>query len=102
MAKASWHAVAQTSELVEGNARVVKISERVLAVGRVGTRFYAVDNTCPHAGGSLGEGDIEEDSIICPLHAWAFDVFTGKCSTGNKTLATYPTRVTGTKLEVSF
>lgn len=102
MAPSNWRAVAQTSELIDGKDTVVRVADRVLSVGRVGSRFYAVDNTCPHAGGSLGEGDVVDNSIICPLHAWAFDVFTGKCSIENQTLTTYTTRVMGTRLEVGF
>lgn len=102
MAEASWHAVAQTSEFVGDNPKVVRVAGRVLSVGRVGTRFYAVADTCPHAGASLGDGYVEDETIVCPLHAWAFDVFTGKCSIGSKTIATFPTRVVGAKLEVSI
>ena len=35
------------------------------------------DGLCPHAGGPLGEGNLDGDQIICPWHAWAFDCKTG-------------------------
>ena len=32
---------------------------------------------CPHAGGPLGEGNLDGDQIVCPWHGWAFDCKTG-------------------------
>jgi nitrite reductase/ring-hydroxylating ferredoxin subunit len=41
-------------------------------------QFHAIDNICPHRGGSLGEGVLEGRIVICPLHGWQFDVTTGQ------------------------
>jgi nitrite reductase/ring-hydroxylating ferredoxin subunit len=35
------------------------------------------DGRCPHAGGPLGDGNLDGDQIVCPWHAWAFDCKTG-------------------------
>ena len=37
-----------------------------------------MDNECPHNGGPLAEGMVEGSRVICPWHAWAFDVHTGE------------------------
>jgi nitrite reductase (NADH) small subunit len=37
-----------------------------------------MDNVCPHRGGPLGQGLIEEGKLICPWHAWAIDLKTGE------------------------
>lgn len=42
--------------------------------------IYAIDNTCPHQGASLGLGEMNGDEIICPLHQWRFNFKTGACS----------------------
>lgn len=59
-------------------------------------RFYAMDVRCPHEGGPLDEGDIEELAgrllVICPWHSFDFDASTGESSTGLKQ-TTYATRV---------
>ncbi len=39
--------------------------------------FYAIDNACAHRGGPLGEGDLEGRIVLCPWHAWRWDVTTG-------------------------
>lgn len=55
-----------------------------------------MDARCPHEGGPLDLGDIEELAdrlvIICPWHLFDFDVSNGVSSTGLKQ-TTYETRV---------
>ena len=36
---------------------------------------------CPHAGGLLGHGWVEEGEVVCPLHRWRFRLRDGRCST---------------------
>jgi nitrite reductase/ring-hydroxylating ferredoxin subunit len=93
-----WQIAAQVSQLGSDEPMVARVGEHVLAVGRNGTSYFAVDNTCPHAGGSLGNGTLDEGKILCPLHLWAFDVVTGEC--GRSKICTYPVRVQNGKLEV--
>ena len=65
-------------EIPEGGSKVVKIKDRSIAVFNHHGSFYAIDNTCPHQGGPLGEGYLESDAIVsCPWHGWTFDVRTG-------------------------
>lgn len=68
-------------------------------------RFYAMDARCPHEGGPLDQGDIEELGnrvlIMCPWHSFEFDVSTGvSASTGLKQ-TTYATRVVDNCLYVN-
>ncbi|HZL70832.1 MAG TPA: Rieske (2Fe-2S) protein, partial [Planctomycetota bacterium] len=49
------------------------------AVYNVGGAIHATENRCPHAGGPLGEGELEGSIVTCPLHQWRFDVTTGQC-----------------------
>lgn len=67
-----------SSELAEGARTVVSAEGRELAVVRVGGIVYAIDNVCPHRNGELGRGDLQGHHLYCPLHAWCFDVRTGK------------------------
>jgi 3-phenylpropionate/trans-cinnamate dioxygenase ferredoxin component len=69
--------VAEVADLGVGQGRVVEVEGRSVAVFNVDGRFYAIDNTCPHRGGPLGEGDVEGPIAICPWHGWRWDVTTG-------------------------
>ncbi len=49
-----------------------------VAIFRVGSRVHAIENTCPHREGPLAFGDVREGTVFCPLHAWPFDLATGR------------------------
>jgi nitrite reductase (NADH) small subunit len=51
---------------------------RVLCVANVEGAICVLDGICPHEGGPLGEGTIEDGRVVCPWHAYAFDVHTGE------------------------
>jgi nitrite reductase (NADH) small subunit len=69
--------VAQVVDIPPGEGRVVDAEGKTLALFNVDGAFYALDNTCSHRGGPLGEGDLEGTVVICPWHAWRWDVKTG-------------------------
>ena len=60
-----------------GSATPVEIDGRWYAVCNEGGRFYACDNLCPHAGGPLGRGEIDDGRVICPIHHWPWDLKPG-------------------------
>ncbi len=70
-----------TDELAEGASKTLSVNGCEIAVFRWRGTLYALENVCPHAGGSLAAGVIEGDEVICPLHAHRFNLKTGSCST---------------------
>jgi nitrite reductase/ring-hydroxylating ferredoxin subunit len=72
-----WVRVAGAGEIPAGAGRVVEAGGRTLAVFNVDGTYYAIDNTCTHRGGPLGDGDLEGAVVMCPWHAWRFDVTSG-------------------------
>jgi nitrite reductase/ring-hydroxylating ferredoxin subunit len=71
-----------------------------LAVYHVGSRFHACADRCPHAGGTLSEGELERGVVTCPRHGSQFDVSTGQRLRGpaDTDIATYPTLEDGGQL----
>lgn len=71
-----------------------------LAVYHVGSRFHACADRCPHAGGTLSEGELERSVVTCPRHGSQFDVTTGQRVRGpaDTDIATYPTVEDGGQL----
>lgn len=63
-----------------GTAKEFRAGDKTLCVANVNGVICALNNECPHRGGPLAEGLIEEGMIVCPWHAWAFDPFTGEAS----------------------
>jgi len=52
--------------------------------------YSALDNKCPHQGGPLGEGSIENGLLRCPWHGWDFDPHTGAPPGYDDGVKTYP------------
>ena len=97
----SFIEILSTSELPVGRATACTVDGKVVAVYHTADGFFATDNTCPHRGGPLAEGDLAGNEITCPWHFWSFDVATGMCP-GNAeiTVATHEVRVEGERLMV--
>jgi nitrite reductase/ring-hydroxylating ferredoxin subunit len=64
-------------ELPPGEATERLVGGKPIALYNVGGRFYATTNFCIHRGGPLGQGRLDGNVIMCPWHAWTFDVTTG-------------------------
>jgi NAD(P)H-dependent nitrite reductase small subunit len=70
--------VAKTEDIPPGEGRTVVAAGRSIAIFNVDGTFRAVDNTCVHRGGPLGEGTLEDNLVTCPLHGWQYDLETGQ------------------------
>ncbi len=79
---AEWHKVAEPDGLDDGRVRAVTVDRRTIALCRVGDRYSALDNRCPHQGGPLGEGSIENGWLRCPWHGYDYDPLTGRSPEG--------------------
>lgn len=77
MTRARRIKVAAVGEVAAGQGTVVDAEGKSLALFNVDGVFYATDNTCPHRGGPLGEGELDGCVVTCPWHAWRWDVTTG-------------------------
>ncbi|MFZ0662189.1 MAG: Rieske (2Fe-2S) protein [Acidobacteriaceae bacterium] len=67
-----------------GGAREVACGAVVLCIANSGGVISAMNNVCPHRGGPLGRGIVEGCKLVCPVHAWAFDVTTGAATHAQK------------------
>jgi nitrite reductase/ring-hydroxylating ferredoxin subunit len=73
-----WTKVLESDELPDGRVKPVTCRGRTLCMTRHGGQFGALDNRCPHQGGPLGEGSIENGLLRCPWHGWDYDPITGQ------------------------
>ena len=84
--------------------KLVDAGGRSLAVFRVGTTYYAIDNICTHRGGPLAEGMLVGEEVICPWHGAHFNVKTGAvCAPpAREGVKSFPVRIVGTDVEVEI
>jgi len=70
-------AVMRVDELPPGEATERFVAGKPIAIYNVDGHFYATSNFCVHRGGPLGQGRLDGPGIMCPWHAWTFDVTSG-------------------------
>ncbi len=74
-----WHKVLDNpADLPEGRVQSVTAGHKTFCLTHYKGQFACLDNKCPHQGGPLGEGSIENGLLRCPWHGWDFDPLTGK------------------------
>ncbi len=75
------------TQIPPGEGRAYQLGGRTIAVFRLrsGT-LRAVPGVCPHAGGPLADGQVDENVLICPLHLNTWDLATGCSKSGQPDL----------------
>jgi len=95
--------VAKASEIAAGTGKVVETGGKTIAVFNCDGTFYAVDNTCKHRGGPLGEGSLSGTTVTCPWHGWEYDVTSGECSMdASITVQKFDVKVEGDEIFVAL
>ncbi len=73
-----WYKVLDNKKtLPEGRVQTVTAGHQGICLTHYDGKFSALDNKCPHQGGPLGEGSIENGMLRCPWHGWDFHPCTG-------------------------
>ena len=82
--------LAPVGAIPEGEGRTFVIGGERVAVFRMRDgRVFAVQGACPHRGGPLADGLTGGSTLVCPLHAWKFDLETGQALNGECALKTF-------------
>ncbi len=91
-----WTTVARADEVAEGEMVAAELEGNEVLLANVGGEYRAIASECTHEGCSLAEGEIDEDTVICPCHGSMFDLKTGAVIAGP---ATESEPVYGVRLE---
>ncbi len=74
-----------------------------ICLANVNGTLAAVNNICPHRQGPLGQGWVEGEAIVCPWHAWAFNLKTGVAEPPEKaSVDVYPVRIEGEVVQIAI
>lgn len=74
---ADWRRLVQAADVPPGHRRLADLDgERLIVVNLDGV-YHAIEDRCPHDGGSLADGELRGCEIVCPRHGARFDVTTG-------------------------
>lgn len=73
-----------------GEGRAFVVGDEQVAVFRLrGGGLHALRAICPHRGGPLADGLIDDAQVVCPLHNHAFRLADGHCTTGARSVQAY-------------
>jgi nitrite reductase/ring-hydroxylating ferredoxin subunit len=75
--------VADRESFPPGSAHAFSVGRYEVALFNVEGELYALENSCPHQGGPIADGWVENRTVTCPWHAWCFDLRTGKMTLGD-------------------
>jgi len=88
-----WHKVLEDKdELQEGRVMTVTAGHKNLCLTHWKGEYTALDNRCPHQGGPLGEGSIENGQLRCPWHGWDFCPHGGSSEDFDDGLEAFPVK----------
>ncbi len=74
----AWVSLCTLDELIDGKGKYVEVDGFHLAVFLSAGEVSAIDSTCPHAGGNLADGQVQDGCAVCPWHCWAFRLDNGQ------------------------
>lgn len=95
--------VGKLSDVEPGTCTSVESQGRWIALCNIDGTIYALDNTCPHAGGPLGDGYLVDHVIECPWHGWKFNVMNGeRLKNPNISVACFPVRIEADDIQVAI
>lgn len=98
-----WVKIAEENDLPNERIKTVVADKRQVCLAHHNNKFSALGNRCPHQGGPLGEGQIEDGWVICPWHAYQYDPQTGKAPEGFDDHAlSYPIKLEGIDIYVGI
>ncbi len=94
--------VATVEEVPAGTAKQLQVGGRKLALFNVEGAYYAIDDTCPHRGASLSEGDARGPEVECPWHGARFNLMTGAnlCPPARSGVTAYKVRVVADEVQI--
>jgi len=94
---------AKIADVPAGAVHEFQVGGKPIALANVAGKFFAINNTCLHRGGPLGQGSLQGSIVTCPWHGWEYDVTTGKLlQNPSMGVACYPTEVRGEEIFVDI
>lgn len=61
------------------NRCIIQINHVQYTIIKLQQEYYGIESICPHSGGPLGMGDIEDSYIKCPWHGYRYSLGNGSC-----------------------
>lgn len=101
--KLVWYKVLENkNELPNGRVMTVTAGHKGICLTHFEGKYYALENKCPHQGGPLGEGSIENGMLRCPWHGWDFEPCGGSAEGFDDGLPSFDLKIEGDAIFVGL
>jgi len=102
--KVEYVQIAPADELPDGERIFLEVESRQIVLFNLAGKFFAIGDVCSHDNGPVGDGEIEDEEIICPRHGGRFDITTGKATSLPAVIdiPSYPVRLVDGMIEVGI
>jgi nitrite reductase/ring-hydroxylating ferredoxin subunit len=95
--------VARLRDLRPGRGFLVTVEGTDVALFRAGDDIVALNNVCAHQHFSmLHDGKVDEDTVMCPMHGWVYELRTGRSLSGQGKVACYPVKIAGEDIMIEI
>ena len=88
--KIEWFRVGDADMLKVGRITTLHVDHYTVCLTRTADGYCAIDNRCPHQGGPLGDGFLEDGYVVCPWHGWEYNPCDGTAPSGYDDEAAIP------------
>jgi len=96
--------IAPVKDLPKGERLFVEIENLPIVIFNIAGQLFAIGDVCTHDNGPLGDGLLEDNTIVCPRHGAEFDIRTGKALTlpAVVDIPAYPVKVVDDKIQIGI
>jgi len=96
--------IAPADQLPEGERLYIEVGGKQIVLFNLAGKLFAIGDICSHDNGPVGDGEIEENEIICPRHGGRFDIRSGKATSlpAVVNIPAYPVRVVEGMIEIGM
>jgi 3-phenylpropionate/trans-cinnamate dioxygenase ferredoxin component len=99
-----YHKIGKVEDIPDGERVFFEIQGHSIVLFSLDGKFLAIDDSCSHDNGPIGDGEIEGEDIICPRHGARFDLRSGKVKSlpAVTDIAVFPVRILDGYVEVGY
>ena len=94
--------IVPVDQLPEGERLFLELGGKSIVLFNLAGKLFAIGDVCTHDNGPVGDGEVEENEIICPRHGGRFDIRSGKATSlpALIDIPAYPVRVVGGVIQI--
>ncbi len=102
--KLEYVEIAPFDQIPNGERLFVELGGKSIVLFNLAGKLFAIGDVCSHDNGPVGDGEIEENEIICPRHGARFDIRTGKATSlpAVVDIPSYPVREKDGMIEIGI